>query len=73
MLIVLTNPAAFPTSQRSSLSKGALAGIVLGVIAGTVTLSSVVFLLIMRRHVRNASAIARKRRGMFCLRCLAFR
>ncbi|KAF5446557.1 hypothetical protein F2P56_032174 [Juglans regia] len=55
--------AAIPTPQRSSLSKGALAGIVLGAIAGAVTLSAVVFLLILRRHVRKTSAISRKRRA----------
>ncbi|KAG6631032.1 probable LRR receptor-like serine/threonine-protein kinase At1g06840 isoform X2 [Carya illinoinensis] len=54
---------AIPTPQRSSLSKGALAGIVLGAIAGAVTLSAVVFLLILRRHVRKTRAISRKRRA----------
>ncbi|KAF5446558.1 hypothetical protein F2P56_032175 [Juglans regia] len=52
---------ATPTTQRSSLSKGALAGIVLGAIAGAVALSTVVFLLILRRRVRKTSAISRKR------------
>ncbi|KAG6680809.1 hypothetical protein I3842_13G061200 [Carya illinoinensis] len=55
---------AIPTPQRSSLSKGALAGIVLGAIAGAVTLSTVVFLLILRRHVRKINAITRKRREL---------
>ncbi|KAG6631027.1 probable LRR receptor-like serine/threonine-protein kinase At1g06840 isoform X1 [Carya illinoinensis] len=54
---------AIPTPQSSSLSKGALAGIVLGAIAGAVTLSAVVFVLLLRRHVRNTSAISRKRRA----------
>ncbi|KAG6631028.1 hypothetical protein CIPAW_13G061900 [Carya illinoinensis] len=55
--------SAIPTPQSSSLSKGALAGIVLGAIAGAVTLSAVVFVLLLRRHVRNTSAISRKRRA----------
>ncbi|XP_040993416.1 probable LRR receptor-like serine/threonine-protein kinase At1g06840 [Juglans microcarpa x Juglans regia] len=54
---------ATPIPQKSSLSKGALAGIVLGAIAGAVALSTVVFLLILRRHVRKTSAISRKRRA----------
>jgi hypothetical protein len=38
-------------SPRSLLSKGALAGIVLGTIAGIITLYAVVTLLILRVHI----------------------
>ncbi|KAG2669791.1 hypothetical protein I3760_14G050600 [Carya illinoinensis] len=49
------------TSPRSALSKGALVGIVLGTIAGAVTLSVVVSLLTLRAHRRNHPAISRRR------------
>jgi hypothetical protein len=49
-------------SPRSTLSKGALAGIVLGTIAGAVTLSAVVTLLILRVHMRKHPAVPRRRR-----------
>ncbi|XP_062171192.1 probable LRR receptor-like serine/threonine-protein kinase At1g06840 [Alnus glutinosa] len=49
-------------SPRSTLSKGALAGIVLGTIAGAVTLSAVVTLLILRVHMKKHPAVSRRRR-----------
>jgi serine/threonine protein kinase len=49
------------TSSRSSLSKGALAGIVLGTIVGAVTLSAVVTLLILRAHMRKHPTVSRRR------------
>ncbi|KAG6680806.1 hypothetical protein I3842_13G061100 [Carya illinoinensis] len=52
---------AIPTPPKSSLSKGALAGIVLGAIAGGVTFSTIVFLLVLRRRTRNIREISRKR------------
>lgn len=47
----------------SGISKGALAGIIIGTIAGSVMLSAAVSLIIMRRHIRkyHAYAIAKRR------------
>ncbi|KAE8009564.1 hypothetical protein FH972_005995 [Carpinus fangiana] len=50
-----------PTPSRSALSSGALVGIVLGVIAGSVTLSAVVSLLIVRMRMRKYHAVSRRR------------
>ncbi|CAB4312324.1 unnamed protein product [Prunus armeniaca] len=50
------------TSTKSGLSKGALAGIILGTIAGAVTLSAIVSLLILRKHLRDRHTISRRRR-----------
>eukprot|EP00258_Populus_trichocarpa_P031558 XP_024447577.1 probable LRR receptor-like serine/threonine-protein kinase At1g06840 isoform X2 [Populus trichocarpa] len=51
------------TSQKSNkISTGALVGIVLGAIAGAVTLSAVVSLLILRRRLRDYTAISKRRR-----------
>ncbi|KAL3565898.1 hypothetical protein D5086_033944 [Populus alba] len=51
------------TSQKSNkISTGALVGIVLGAIAGAVTLSAVVSLLILRRRLRDSQAISKRRR-----------
>ncbi|XP_050287960.1 probable LRR receptor-like serine/threonine-protein kinase At1g06840 isoform X4 [Quercus robur] len=47
-------------SPSSGLSKGAVAGLVLGTIAGAVTLSAVVILLIMRMHVGNYHSLPRR-------------
>ncbi|XP_059429387.1 probable LRR receptor-like serine/threonine-protein kinase At1g06840 isoform X2 [Corylus avellana] len=49
-------------SPGSTLSKGALAGIILGTIAGAVTLSAIVSLLILRKHTRKHHAISKRRR-----------
>ncbi|PQQ02333.1 putative LRR receptor-like serine/threonine-protein kinase [Prunus yedoensis var. nudiflora] len=43
------------TSTKSGLGKGALAGIILGTIAGAVTLSAIVSLLILRKHLRTTT------------------
>ncbi|KAK9941013.1 hypothetical protein M0R45_017643 [Rubus argutus] len=50
------------SSNKSGVSKGALAGIIVGTFAGAVTLSAIVSLFIMRRHKRNHRAISRRRR-----------
>ncbi|KAE8056443.1 hypothetical protein FH972_013218 [Carpinus fangiana] len=50
-----------PTLSRSALSTGALAIIVLGAIAGAVTLSVVVSLLIVRVQMRKYHAVSRRR------------
>ncbi|KAE8056361.1 hypothetical protein FH972_013140 [Carpinus fangiana] len=50
-----------PTPSRSALSTGALAGIVLGAIAGAVTSSAVVSLLIVRVRMRKYHAVSRRR------------
>ncbi|XP_062171182.1 probable LRR receptor-like serine/threonine-protein kinase At1g06840 isoform X3 [Alnus glutinosa] len=49
------------TPPRSALSTGALAGIVLGTIAGAVALSAIVSLLILRAHTRKYHAVSRRR------------
>uniref|UniRef100_A0A2N9EXA5 Protein kinase domain-containing protein n=1 Tax=Fagus sylvatica TaxID=28930 RepID=A0A2N9EXA5_FAGSY len=54
-------------SSGLSLSKGALAGLVLGTIVGAVTLSAVVTLLIMRMHVRKYHALSRRRHYEFLM------
>ena len=61
VLIVLTNVTDGANSPSSGLSKGKLAGLVLGTIAVTVTLSAVVTLLIMRRHVGKYHSHSRRR------------
>ncbi|KAM1226460.1 hypothetical protein ACFX13_005921 [Malus domestica] len=48
-------------SSNSGLSKGALAGIILGTIAGAVALSAIVSLLIFRKHLKDRHAISRRR------------
>ncbi|KAM3740111.1 hypothetical protein ACB098_08G074000 [Castanea mollissima] len=50
-------------SPSSGLSKGTLAGLVLGTIAIAVTLSAIVTLLIMRMHVGKYHSLSRKRRS----------
>lgn len=56
---------AVPDSQKSGLSKGAVAGIALGTAAGAVTISAIVFIFIMRRHMRNWPSVSRKRRRKY--------
>ncbi|KAK9124796.1 hypothetical protein Sjap_014398 [Stephania japonica] len=46
---------------KSGMSKGAVAGIVLGSIAGAVTLSAIVTILIVKSHMKKHSAPSRKR------------
>ncbi|XP_030524316.1 probable LRR receptor-like serine/threonine-protein kinase At1g06840 [Rhodamnia argentea] len=53
----------FPTLSSSGISKGALVGIVLGAIAGAVTLSAIVSLFIMRKHLRDHHGISKRRRS----------
>ena len=62
VLIVLTNVTDGANSPSSGLSKGTLAGLVLGTIAVAVTLSAVVTLLIMRRRVGKYHSHSRRRR-----------
>ncbi|KAB2616706.1 LRR receptor-like serine/threonine-protein kinase [Pyrus ussuriensis x Pyrus communis] len=50
------------SSSKSGLGKGALAGVILGTIAGAVTLSAIVSLLILRKHLKDRHAISRRRR-----------
>ncbi|CAN6696381.1 unnamed protein product [Malus baccata var. baccata] len=50
------------SSSKSGLGKGALAGIILGTIAGAVTLSAIVSFLILRKHLKDRHAISRRRR-----------
>ncbi|XP_056175977.1 probable LRR receptor-like serine/threonine-protein kinase At1g06840 [Syzygium oleosum] len=51
----------FPTASSSGISKGALVGIALGAIAGAVTLSAIVSLLIVRKHLRDHPGISKRR------------
>ncbi|KAJ4719276.1 Leucine-rich repeat protein kinase family protein [Melia azedarach] len=53
----------FPTSSNSGLSKGALAGIILGAIAVAVTLSAIVSLFIVRARLKDYHAISKRRRS----------
>lgn len=65
MLIVLIDVTVIAPSKKSGVSKGALAGIIVGTFAGAVTLSAIVCLFIMRRHKRNHHAISRRRRSEY--------
>ena len=67
MLIVFINVTEGANSPSSGLSKGALAGLVLGTIVGAVTLSAVVTLLIMRMHVRKYHSLSRRRHCEFLM------
>ncbi|KAK4274946.1 hypothetical protein QN277_018100 [Acacia crassicarpa] len=51
----------FGPSKSSGISKGALAGIILGTIAGAVTLSAIVTLLILRGRMRAYHALSSNR------------
>jgi hypothetical protein len=62
MLILFNNVTVVSKSPGSTLSKGALAGIILGTIAGAVTLSAIVSLLILRKHTRKHHAVSKRRR-----------
>ncbi|KAK9167874.1 hypothetical protein Syun_000014 [Stephania yunnanensis] len=46
---------------KSGMSKGAVAGIVLGCIASSATLAAIITILILRRHMKKHSAPSRKR------------
>lgn len=65
MLKVLIDVTVIVPSKKSGVSKGALAGIIVGTFAGAVTLSAIVSLFIMRRHKRNHRAISRRRRSEY--------
>jgi predicted RND superfamily exporter protein len=58
MLILFNNV----TGKGSTLSKGALAGIILGTIAGAVTLFVIISLLILRKHKWKHRAVSKRRR-----------
>lgn len=47
--------------SSSGISKGALAGIILGTLAGSVTVTAFVSLLIMKRHIQNRYKSSKKR------------
>lgn len=63
--MALINVTVVATSTKSGLSKGALAGIILGTIAGAVTLSAFVSLLILRKHLRDRHTISRRRHSEY--------
>lgn len=59
----LTDVTVVTSSKKSGLGKGALAGIILGTIAVAVTLSAIVSILILRKHLKDRHhTISRRRR-----------
>jgi hypothetical protein len=62
MLILFYNVTGASKSPWSTLSKGALVGIILGTTAGAVTLSAILSLLILRKHMRKHHAVSKRRR-----------
>ncbi|XP_050218131.1 probable LRR receptor-like serine/threonine-protein kinase At1g06840 isoform X2 [Mercurialis annua] len=48
-------------SSKSGISKGALAGIVVAAIAGAVTVSAIITLLMMRAHLKKYTAVSKRR------------
>ncbi|THG10273.1 hypothetical protein TEA_010533 [Camellia sinensis var. sinensis] len=50
------------STSKSGISKGALAGIVVGTVAGALILSAVVSLLIWRLHMNKYTAVSKRRR-----------
>lgn len=52
----------FPSASPSGLSKGAVAGIVLGSAAVAVTLTAIIALIIMRKRMKGYRAVARRKR-----------
>ncbi|XP_042511451.1 probable LRR receptor-like serine/threonine-protein kinase At1g06840 isoform X5 [Macadamia integrifolia] len=50
-------------TQSSGISKGALAGIVLGAIACVVSVSAIIFIVITRRRMRNQQAFPKRRQS----------
>ena len=63
---MLSNPSS------SGISKGALAGIVLGAIAVAVTLSAIVSLLILKGRMKKYYAISRRRQCEYLLFSFSF-
>ncbi|KAF5936348.1 hypothetical protein HYC85_027477 [Camellia sinensis] len=59
-LIILVSVAANPSSSKSGIRKVALIGIALGTIAGAVTLSAIVSLLILRLNTRKRHTSSRR-------------
>uniref|UniRef100_A0A1J3JD60 non-specific serine/threonine protein kinase n=1 Tax=Noccaea caerulescens TaxID=107243 RepID=A0A1J3JD60_NOCCA len=53
----------FPEASASSVSKGALVGIILGSVAAAVTLTAIIALIIMRKRMKGYTAVARKKRS----------
>lgn len=61
--IVLIVATVIVVSSGSGISKGALAGIILGAIACAVTLSAIVTILILRVRLRDYRVLSRRRSG----------
>lgn len=55
------------TSSSSGISTGALAGIVIGAIACSVTLSSIVAILILRTRLRDYRTLSKRRNGEYII------
>ncbi|XP_019095300.1 PREDICTED: probable LRR receptor-like serine/threonine-protein kinase At1g06840 isoform X1 [Camelina sativa] len=53
----------FPSASPSGLSKGAVAGIVLGSAAVAVTLTAIIALIIMKKRMKRYSAVVRRKRA----------
>jgi hypothetical protein len=62
MLILFNNVTVVSKSPGSTSSKGALAGIILGINVGAVTLFAIIYLLILRKHTRKHHAVSKRRR-----------
>ncbi|THF99918.1 hypothetical protein TEA_002446 [Camellia sinensis var. sinensis] len=63
LLSACTGAMVIPSStSKSGISKGALAGIVVGTVAGALILSAVVSLLIWRLHMNKYTAVSKRRR-----------
>ena len=62
----------FSNPSSSGISKGALAGIVLGAIAVAVTLSAIVSLLILKGRMKKYYAISRRRQCEYLLFSFSF-
>jgi len=64
---ILLNYTAITPSSSSGISKGALAGIILGAIACAVTLSAIVSILILRIRLRDYRALSKRRNGEYLI------
>lgn len=67
MLIIFTNVTEVGNSPSSGISKAALAGIVVGTIAGAVILCVIVSLLILRVHMRKHHTVSKRRHGEYLM------
>lgn len=62
LIVMLFCFAVFPEATSSGVSKGALAGIILGSVAAAVTLTAIIAIIIMRKRIKGYTAVARRKR-----------